>query len=66
MTTFTTDDRIYAEKDGSFTIDCRLKPLTEQEINGIVAKYFGDGFALTHKDGMIELARAVEKTHGIR
>lgn len=22
MTTFTTDDRIYAEKDGSFTINC--------------------------------------------
>lgn len=22
MTTFTTDDRIYAEKDGSFTVNC--------------------------------------------
>jgi len=30
MTTFTTDDRIYAEKDGSFTIDCR-PPCTAQE-----------------------------------
>ena len=66
MTTFTTDDRLHAEKDGSFTIDCRLKPLTDNQINDIVAKYFGDGFALTHKDEMIELARAVEKTHGIR
>ena len=32
MTTFTTDDRIYAEKDGSFTIDCR-PPCSQQEYN---------------------------------
>lgn len=30
MTTFTTQDRIHAEKDGSFTIDCR-PPCSQQE-----------------------------------
>jgi hypothetical protein len=34
MTTFTTDDRIYAEKDGSLTINCR--PLcTKEEYQGM-------------------------------
>lgn len=30
MTTFTTQDRIHAEKDGSITIDCR-PPCSQQE-----------------------------------
>lgn len=30
MTTFTTQDRVHAEKDGSFTIDCR-PPCSQQE-----------------------------------
>jgi hypothetical protein len=32
MTTFTTQDRIHAEKDGSFTIDCR-PPCSQEEYN---------------------------------
>lgn len=32
MTTFTTSDRIHAEKDGSFTIDCRM-PCSQEEYN---------------------------------
>lgn len=31
MTTFTTDDRVLAEKDGSFTINCI--PCSQQEYN---------------------------------
>jgi hypothetical protein len=56
MTTFTTDDRLYAEKDGSFTIDCRLKPLTDEQIQEI-AKHWGY---------CLEFARAIEEAHGIR
>jgi hypothetical protein len=56
MTTFTTDDRLYAEKDGSFTIDCRLKPLTEKQIHELIVNKVTD----------YELCRAIEEAHGIR
>ena len=43
MTTFTTEDRILAEKDGSFTINVEggtvttgFKDLTDQEINELI------------------------------
>lgn len=70
MTTFTTDDRIHAEKDGSFTIDCRPKPLTDKEI----LKYIGDNFTKFGFEAdyvfddmeLLEFARAIEQAHGIR
>jgi hypothetical protein len=49
MTTFTTEDRILAEKDGSFTVNVNagevtlvnkdLKDLTDDEIRDICTKY---------------------------
>jgi hypothetical protein len=56
MTTFTTDDRLHAEKDGSFTIDCRLKPLTDEQIRELIVNKVTD----------YELCRAIEQAHGIR
>ena len=45
MTTFTTEDRIHAEKDGSFTVNVeggtittRIKDLTDAEIKSIWSK----------------------------
>ena len=64
MTTFTTDDRLHAEKDGSFTIDCRPKPLTNQFIEKLYEKcWFEDG--LTEEFDFNKFARAIEKAHGI-
>ena len=46
MTTFTTEDRIHAEKNGSFTVNVNagevaitLKDLTDDEIRDICTKY---------------------------
>jgi hypothetical protein len=46
MTTFTTEDRILAEKDGSFTVNVEggtittgIKDLTDDEIRDICTKY---------------------------
>lgn len=58
MTTFTTDDRLHAEKDGSFTIDCRQKPLTDREIEEIL-------YTTDWEYDPISFARAIEKAHGI-
>lgn len=68
MTTFTTQDRIHAEKDGSFTIDCRPKPLTDEQIIDIFVKETGFLFNDNPADGMdlMGFARAIEKAHGIR
>ncbi len=62
MTTFTTQDRIHAEKDGSFTIDCRLKPLTDDQIIEL-CKMIGLDFGSFY---IHEFARAIERAHGIR
>ena len=66
MTTFTTDDRLHAEKDGSFTIDCRLKPLTPEEIQKIDDECWvypeGESPIFNH----YKFAREIEKAHGIR
>lgn len=59
MTTFTTDDRIHAEKDGSFTLNCRQKPLSDEQIIVIW------GVASIWDDKLIKFARAIEKAHGI-
>ena len=61
MTTFTTDDRILAEKDGSFTVNVEggtvttgFKDLTDNEIKDICSKY------LTPKDcNIFTFARAI-------
>jgi hypothetical protein len=58
MTTFTTDDRLHAEKDGSFTIDCRLKPLTKEQIDAL-------SYLTTDIDPE-QFVRAIEEAHGIR
>lgn len=73
MTTFTTDDRIHAEKDGSFTIDCRLTPLTDEQIIELANKYldwitydegeYGQEIEIV---GIQEFARAIEQAHGIK
>lgn len=62
MTTFTTDDRIYAEKDGSFTIDCRQKPLTDAEIFALAIPTEIDGT----DEEVLAFAREIERAHGIR
>lgn len=65
MTTFTTDDRLHAEKDGSLTIDCRQKPLTDGQIIEIFANE--TGFDLDASPmALMDFARAIEKAHGIR
>jgi len=66
MTTFTTDDRLHAEKDGSFTIDCRPKPLTDEQAFEVIKEvmgitYFGSMF----RNEELKLVRAIEKAHGI-
>lgn len=73
MTTFTTDDRIYAEKDGSLTIDCRVKPLTNDEIMELAHKYvdwmsydegeYGNEIEII---GLIDFARAIQEKLGIK
>jgi hypothetical protein len=47
MTTFTTEDRILAEKDGSFTINVEggtvttgFKELTDEQIKAVYGEYF--------------------------
>jgi methyl coenzyme M reductase subunit D len=63
MTTFTTEDRILAEKDGSFTINVKggtvtigIKDLTDDEIRDICTKY------LAPKDcNIFTFARAILK-----
>jgi hypothetical protein len=65
MTTFTTDDRLHAEKDGSFTIDCRLKPLTDDKIKS-EAKYLCHSWYMQNAERLVLFARAIEKAHGIR
>lgn len=61
MTTFTTDDRLHAEQDGSLTIDCRLKPLENLTIHTIaVMMEFGGNY-----EKLLKFARAIEKAHGI-
>jgi hypothetical protein len=49
MTTFTTEDRILAEKDGSFTVNVeggtittRIKDLTDEEIMDLWVKHLVD------------------------
>lgn len=59
MTTFTTSDRIHAEKDGSYTIDCTIKPLPADEIERIANLCWGEQF------DYLAFARALEKAHGI-
>lgn len=63
MTTFTTDDRLHAEKDGSFTIDCRLKPLSIEQIALLSTD---PRFENMHSGGLLQFAREIEKAHGIR
>lgn len=66
MTTFTTDDRLHAEKDGSFTIDCRQKPLTDEQV-WQVGRDMGYDFTNKNPNNVfLQFARAIEKAHGIR
>ena len=53
MTTFTTEDRILAEKDGSLTVNVNAgevtlvnKDLTDEEINKLWAESSEDGIAM--------------------
>jgi len=63
MTTFTTEDRILAEKDGSYTLNVEggtitigFKDLTNNEIRDICSQYF------TPKDcNIFTFARAILK-----
>jgi hypothetical protein len=64
MTTFTTEDRIFAEKDGSLTVNVNggsvefvNKDLTDEEIAEEWAKFYPDVFH-TH---LIDFARAILK-----
>lgn len=75
MTTFTTQDRIHAEKDGSFTIDCRLKPLDYQKLCELYLEAKKQSWTMVRikPDGGMSLhteleafARLIEKAHGIR
>lgn len=73
MTTFTTDDRIYAEKDGSLTIDCRIKPLTDEQILELANKHIdwieydeGDYGTEIEIVGLIDFARAIQEKLGIK
>lgn len=61
MTTFTTQDRIHAEKDGSFTIDCRSKPLTDEQILEIASNN-----QLFWEKEIIKFVRLIEQAHGIK
>ena len=66
MTTFTTDDRIHAEKDGSFTINCVPKPLSDMAIKLIMAQdqcWIGEDCSIPD---LIRFAREIEKAHGIK
>ena len=66
MTTFTTDDRLHAEKDGSLTINCMPKPLETYQIKLIMAQdecWVGEDCSIPD---LIRFARAIEKAHGIR
>lgn len=66
MTTFTTDDRLHAEKDGSFTIDCRQKPLTDEQIAEIYTEIPARPLTNGDVDLLFDFARAIEQAHGIR
>jgi hypothetical protein len=64
MTTFTTEDRILAEKDGSFTINVEggtvttgFKDLTDEEIENIYWSLDSTGYDGTFS--FIEFARAI-------
>ena len=64
MTTFTTEDRILAEKDGSFTINVEggtvttgFKELTDEEIENIYWSLDSTGYDGTFS--FIEFARAI-------
>ena len=60
MTTFTTEDRIFAEKDGSLTVNLNAgevavnKDLTDEEIVRI-----SETCDLNHVLGLIDFARAI-------
>ncbi len=71
MTTFTTEDRIIAEKDGSFTVNVNAgevtlvnKDLTDEEIIETVKDHFIGaiklGIVLTN-DNVLSFARAILK-----
>ena len=62
MTTFTTSDRIYAEKDGSFTINCVPKPLPNTQILALALCFDITGT----EDEKIAFARLIERAHGIK
>ena len=64
MTTFTTEDRILAEKDGSFTVNVEggtvttgFKDLTDEEIENIYWSLDSTGYDGTFS--FIEFARAI-------
>ena len=66
MTTFTTEDRILAEKDGSFTINVEggtvttgFKDLTDKEISTICKEVWDDRKFIS--DNLFNFARAVLK-----
>ena len=65
MTTFTTEDRIHAEKDGSFTVNVNagevavtLKDLTDDEIRNIWSKIV---CSVHMTKAELEFARAILK-----
>ena len=58
MTTFTTEDRIYAEKNGSFTINAgQIKDLTDDEIDSLIMDVVEKP---THED-LYDFAKAILK-----
>jgi len=64
MTTFTTEDRIIAEKDGSFTVNVEggtvttgFKDLTDQEIDDLIMEVVEKP---THED-LYDFAKAILK-----
>ena len=64
MTTFTTEDRILAEKDGSFTVNVEggtvttgFKDLTDQEIDDLIMEVAEKP---THED-LYDFAKAILK-----
>ena len=65
MTTFTTDDRIHAEKDGSLTLNCLPKALSPKEIEKLAENcWYSD------EDLMIfnyqKFAVLLQEAHGIK
>ena len=66
MTTFTTEDRILAEKDGSFTVNVEggtvttgFKDLTDKEISTICKEVWDDRKFIS--DNLFNFARAILK-----